>query len=70
MVLLTVDKDFANVLRYPPSAHRGIVVLRIDADNEARVHGVLLRLLADHPPATLDGVLAVVTEHKYRLRQA
>ncbi|MBI3679507.1 MAG: DUF433 domain-containing protein [Acidobacteria bacterium] len=31
MVLLTNDKDFSNVLRYPPSSHTGIVVLSITA---------------------------------------
>jgi predicted nuclease of predicted toxin-antitoxin system len=28
-VLITLDLDFANVLRFPPSRHAGIVVLRV-----------------------------------------
>lgn len=28
-ILLTLDLDFANVLRFPPSRHAGIVVLRL-----------------------------------------
>jgi predicted nuclease of predicted toxin-antitoxin system len=28
-VLITLDLDFANVLRFPPSSHTGIVVLRL-----------------------------------------
>lgn len=28
-ILITLDLDFANVLRFPPSCHAGIVVLRL-----------------------------------------
>jgi predicted nuclease of predicted toxin-antitoxin system len=69
LVLLTNDKDFSNILRYPPSSHTGIVVLRMRAANEARVHRTLLSLLADHSPESLSGSLAVVSGGKYRLRR-
>ena len=68
LVLLTNDKDFADILRYPPSSHAGIVVLRIRAANEAKVHRTLLSLLTDHSPESLRGSLAVVSAAKYRLR--
>ena len=69
MVLLTNDKDFGDVLRYPPSTHTGIVVLRITPSNEIEVHKVLLRLLADHTMESLDATLAVVSRGKYRLKR-
>jgi len=69
MLLLTNDKDFADVLRYPPGAHAGIVVLRIMAVTEAEVHAVLLRLLTDHKPEALNATLAVVSRRKYRLKR-
>lgn len=59
LVLLTNDMDFSNILRYPPSSHAGMVVLRIRAANEE---------LADHPPESLGGSLAIVSATKYRLR--
>jgi predicted nuclease of predicted toxin-antitoxin system len=65
LVLLTNDKDFSDILRYPPPSHAGIVVLRIRAANEAQVHRTLL---VDHPPESLHGSLAVVSAAKYRLR--
>lgn len=68
MLLVTGDMDFCNVLAYPPPTHNGVVVLRIDPENEPQVHMVLLRLLADHPPPSPAGTLVVVTSHKYRLR--
>jgi predicted nuclease of predicted toxin-antitoxin system len=69
MVLLTNDKDFGDVLRYPPAAHTGIVVLRITAATETDVHKVLLRLLADHTVGSLKATLAVVSRGKYRLKR-
>jgi predicted nuclease of predicted toxin-antitoxin system len=68
MVLLTNDKDFCDILSYPPASHSGVIVLRITAATEGRVHQVLLRLLADHTPASLMASLAVVSARKYRLR--
>ena len=69
MVLLTNDKDFGDVLRYPPSRHTGIVVLRITAATEPEVHKVLLQLLADHTVESLQATLAVVSRGKYRLKR-
>jgi predicted nuclease of predicted toxin-antitoxin system len=69
MVLLTNDKDFYDVLTYPPASHFGVIVLRITATTEARVHQVLLRLLADHKLESLRAALAVVSPRKYRLRR-
>ena len=69
VVLLTNDKDFADILRYPPATHFGIVVLRITALTEAEVHQVLLRLLADQTPESLKATLAVVSRRKYRLKR-
>jgi len=68
LVLLTNDKDFSDILRYPPPSHAGIVVLRMRVANEAQVHRTLLNLFADHPPESLHGSLAVVSSAKYRLR--
>lgn len=69
MVLLTDDKDFCDVLRYPPSRHSGIIVLRITAATEGDTHAVLLRLLADHTLESLGATLAVVSPGKYRLKR-
>ena len=69
MVLLTNDKEFCDVLRYPPSSHCGVVVLRITAATEAAVHGVLLRLLEEFSLESLRGSLVVVSARKYRVRR-
>lgn len=69
MILLTNDKDFSDILRYPPSSHSGVIVLRITATTEDDVHAVLLRLLAEHDPRSLQATLAVVSRGKYRLKR-
>jgi predicted nuclease of predicted toxin-antitoxin system len=69
MVLLTNDKDFCDVVRYPPSSHSGIIVLRIAAANEAYVHTVLLRLLAEHELNSIHAALVVVSRGKYRFKR-
>jgi predicted nuclease of predicted toxin-antitoxin system len=68
LILLTNDKDFSNVLIYPPSAHCGIIVLRMSPDTEAATHEMLLQLLRDNHRDSLRRTLAIVDAHKYRLR--
>lgn len=68
LVLLTTDKDFGNILLYPPTKHQGIIVLKITAETEALVHRVFLPLLWDYNHEGLRHKLAVVNHNKYRLR--
>lgn len=68
MVLLTNDKDFADVIRYPPSSHSGVIVMRITAATEREVHNVLIQMLSERKLEHLDGALAIVSRNKYRLR--
>ena len=69
MVLLTNDKDFCDILRYPPASQAGLIVLRITSASETEFHNVLLRLLNDYPVKSLVATLAVVSARKYRLRR-
>lgn len=67
--LVTFDVDFANPLRHPPSAHAGVIVLRMPvrftaSDVEANLEA-LLRALGT---AGLRGRLIVV-DHPGRVRE-
>ena len=68
LILLTNDKDFGNITLYPPAQHVGVILLKIAADTEVQVHGVLLRMLADRGREGLRRRLAVVDHRKYRIR--
>jgi predicted nuclease of predicted toxin-antitoxin system len=67
-ILLTEDKDFCNILRYPPSDHTGIIVLRGVAVDEEAVRATLLTLLHTHPRDEMRGKLFVVDAVKIRTR--
>lgn len=69
-VLITRDLDFADVRRYPPGDHHGIVVLRLPDDAVATdIAAVLERFLAESQfVAHLRGRLAIVDEARVRFR--
>jgi predicted nuclease of predicted toxin-antitoxin system len=69
MVLLTNDKDFCDVLRYPPAAYHGLIVLRITPASETQVHDALLHQLGSCSLESLRGSLVVVSARKYRVRR-
>lgn len=68
--LITRDLDFADVRRYPPSDHHGIVVLRLPDDAVATdIASVLERFLAESQfVAQLRAHLVIVDEARVRFR--
>lgn len=69
-VLLTRDLDFADIRRYPPEEHNGIVVLRLpDSTVAAEIALVLQRFLTEPTfVGALPGRLAVVELDRARFR--
>jgi len=68
-VLVTNDKGFGDVRVYPPSSHRGIIVLRMEPDPKKvqAVHRVLEGLLKRE--RKFDCCLFIVDASKYRKRK-
>ena len=66
-VLVTLDVDFANLKRYPPSEYPGLVILRLRSQSKnsglQAVRRVLSRL--DHEP--IAGLLWIVGENTIRV---
>lgn len=69
-VLLTRDVDFADVRRYPPDEHRGIVVLRLpDTMGAGEIMRVLERFLRESAFVDpLPGRLAIIELDRARFR--
>jgi predicted nuclease of predicted toxin-antitoxin system len=67
-VLITSDREFGNILRYPPERSNGIVVLKITPSNQSRVHRFLLDFLQGQSRSSLRGKLVVVDTHHVRMR--
>ncbi len=64
-VLLTRDKDFKDILKYPPSRHKGVIILEINPRNTEEVHYTLTKMLGSHED--LNKTLVIVDRQKYKL---
>jgi predicted nuclease of predicted toxin-antitoxin system len=67
-ILVTNDLDFGDIVRYPPEAHHGVILLRIRPETEREVHQLLLRMLLELDPGKIRRCLIVIDRNKYRLR--
>ena len=67
-ILITLDGDFANVIRNPPAGTPGIVRFRLHPPTEDAIASAILFMLARVAGMDLDGKLVVVDERKIRIR--
>ncbi len=67
-VLVTLDADFGNIVRYPPQNTPGIIWLRLHPPTEDKIEQALNRCIAKLANVDLMGKLAVVDEDKIRVR--
>jgi predicted nuclease of predicted toxin-antitoxin system len=67
-ILVTLDADFANVLRYPPATTPGVVRLRVHPPTEEAIDALLRRAIPRLAGISLTGKLVVVGEHGIRIR--
>jgi len=54
--IITLDMDFANILRYPLQDYPGIIVLRLKDQSRSPVFAVMLRLLPELATQPLTGL--------------
>jgi predicted nuclease of predicted toxin-antitoxin system len=67
-VLVTLDADFANVMRFPPAQTLGVVRLKVHPATEERIRQAIRRALLYLQNIDITGRLAVVDEDKIRIR--
>ena len=67
-ILVTLDGDFANILRYPPANTPGTVRLRLHPPTEEAINAALLFAVSRLAQMSLDGKLVVVDERRIRIR--
>jgi predicted nuclease of predicted toxin-antitoxin system len=67
-ILVTLDGDFANLLRCPPTDTPGIVRLRLHPPTEEAIDAALQFTVSRLAQMSLAGKLVVVDERKIRIR--
>ena len=65
---ITLDLDFADVRRYPPGSHQGILLLRARSRSRRAALQVLQRVLSEQQLDNLSGCLAIADEVHTRIR--
>lgn len=68
-VLVTLDADFANVMRFPPGQTLGVVRLKVHPATENGIRQAVRRALLFLGNVDIAGRLAVVDEDKIRIRR-
>ncbi len=67
-MLLTLDKGFADIRRYPPGQHPGIIVVRLKDQQPDAVESALRSLLVTHDLDALTGCTLIVQARLVRIR--
>ncbi len=69
-VLLTADIDFANILRFPPGSHFGIVVSRIpDELSTAAINSEILKALKELATEDIARAIVILEPGQIRIRR-
>jgi predicted nuclease of predicted toxin-antitoxin system len=67
--VVTLDRGFGDVRRYPPGSHAGIAVLRVDSQDPRTVANALTTFLGNDALGDLGGCIVVVRGHLVRIRR-
>ncbi len=68
-MLVTADKGFGDIRKYPPGSHGGIILLRPDNESLGEYRELLALLVARHELEALAGAVTVVTSRSVRTRR-
>ena len=67
-ILVTLDADFGNILRFPVENTPGVIWLRLHPPTESKIREAVGRCLAIVKSEDFSGRLVVVDEDKIRIR--
>lgn len=68
-ILVTEDRGFGNVIKYPPSFHQGVILLLIRMRNRKGLHEVMRQFLANIARDQLRLRLILINEQIVRVRK-
>jgi len=67
-MLITLDRGFGDIRRYPPGQHPGMLILRLRDQRPAQVEATLRALVSTHDLDALAGCTIVVQTSLVRIR--
>ena len=68
-ILLTLDLDFADVRRFPPGSHPGIVLFRPAGMGPGSVHQFVMGFLHSADLTEASGAIVIVEAQRVRIRR-
>jgi predicted nuclease of predicted toxin-antitoxin system len=68
-ILITLDRDFADIRAYPPEQHYGIIVLRLKVQDKATVVAYIRRVAMVLEQRSPVGELWIVERDRIRFRR-
>jgi len=68
--LVTADKEFADLRRYPPGSHAGVLLLRLAEQSRVDYLRLVETAVASLDLDNLAGAIVVVTDRGVRIRRA
>ena len=68
-VLVSMDKDFSNILEYPPGQHQGIIVIKLYRLTVAEATHLFVEAIRKVKPEDISGNLVLVDSAKVRIRR-
>ena len=68
-MIVTLDRGFGDIRRYPPGSHPGIVVLRLADESALATRAAVMQLLDNHDLENLSGTITVVQHGSLRIRR-
>ena len=67
-VIITLDTDFTDIRTYPPSNFSGIIVMRLNRQDEPHILEVFERVIRLFSQEPIDRHLWIIEEHRLRIR--
>ena len=68
-IIISMDKDFTNILLYPPGEHYGIIVVKLYGLKVNHATQIFLRSLSALTENDLQGNIVIIDRNKIRIRK-
>jgi len=67
-IIVTLDHDFGNILRYPPERHEGVVLVSLNSPLPIIVNQAIRKLVSGKTASFFKRRLVILEDHQIRIR--